>query len=361
MSATMRAAVVFEPGGPFTVRDDVVRRDPGPDEAVVRIRAAGLCHTDLSLARGDFGQPLPAVLGHEGAGEVIAVGADVTDVRVGDRVVLSWVPACGHCSACRAGQPYICRNRPRSADQGAALSVGDTPVVAGMGTATLATETVVPARSLMPLPDDVPFEVGALLGCAVPTGFGAAVDTAGVRPGETVLVIGAGAVGLNAVQGARIAGASLIAVVDPDPARRRLAESLGSIVTAAPGERGPSTAVETGGGFDVAIDAVGVSGTIRSAWDATRRGGRVVVVGAGRADDMVSFSAQELFHEAKSITGSFYGSSDMRVQVPRMTELWRTGQLRLDAFLERVVPLEGLEAAAAEQRAGQVLRVIVTP
>ncbi|MFZ7088800.1 alcohol dehydrogenase catalytic domain-containing protein [Curtobacterium sp. RRHDQ10] len=358
MSGTMRAAVVFEPGGPFTVRDDVVRRDPGPDEAVVRIRAAGLCHTDLSLARGEFGQPLPAVLGHEGAGEVVSVGSAVTDVRVGDRVVISWVPACGHCYTCVRGEPFLCRNRPRSAEQGAALSVDGRPVVAGMGTATHATETVVPARSLIPLPDDVPFAVGALLGCAVPTGFGAAVDTAAVVPDETVLVVGAGAVGLNAVQGARIAGASVVAVVDPDPHRRALAAGLGATVTAAPGE---DLSPATDGGFDVAIDAVGVSGTIRSAWDATRRGGRVVVVGAGRSDDMVSFSAQELFHEAKSITGSFYGSSDMRRQVPRMADLWRSGALRLDAFLDRVVPLEDFEAAAAAQRAGEVLRVVVTP
>jgi S-(hydroxymethyl)glutathione dehydrogenase/alcohol dehydrogenase len=354
----MRAAVVFEPGGPFTVRDDVVRRDPGPDEAVVRIRAAGLCHTDLSLARGDFGQPLPAVLGHEGAGEVVAIGSAVTDVHVGDRVVLSWVPACGHCYTCVRGEPFICRNRPRSSEQGAALSVDGTPVVAGMGTATLATETVVPARSLVPLADDVPFEVGALFGCAVPTGFGAAVDTAAVCPDETVLVIGAGAVGLNAVQGARIAGASVIAVVDPNPSRRALAEDLGATAVSAPGD---SLDAVTDGGFDVVIDAVGVSGTIRSAWDAARRGGRVVVVGAGRSDDMVSFSAQELFHEAKTISGSFYGSSDMRRQVPRMADLWRTGALRLDAFLDRVVPLEGLEEAARAQRSGEALRVVVTP
>lgn len=356
----MRAAVVGTAGGPFVVRDDVEHREPGPGEVVVRIRAAGLCHTDLSLAAGDFGQRLPAVLGHEGAGEVVALGPDVDTVHVGDRVVVSWVPRCGRCSACRRGEPYICRNRPRSAAQGAALTADGEPVVAGMGTATHAEETVLPVTALVPLPDDVPFEVGALLGCAVPTGFGAAVDTAHVHPGESVLVVGAGAVGLNAVQGARIAGATTIAAVDPDPARRQLAADLGATVTAAPGELDPGAHTD-GEGFDVAIDAVGSSGTIRAAWDATRRGGRVVVVGAGRTDDLVSFSAQELFHEQKSLTGSFYGSSDMWRQVPRMVEAWRAGALRLDAFLTDVVPLEGLEAAAAQQRAGAVLRVVVTP
>ncbi|PZE76206.1 zinc-binding dehydrogenase [Curtobacterium sp. MCBD17_019] len=356
----MRAAVVTEAGGPFVVRDDVEHRAPGPGEVVVRIRAAGLCHTDLSLAAGAFGQRLPAVLGHEGAGEVVALGPAVDTVAVGDRVVVSWVPRCGHCSACRRGEPYICRNRPRSSAQGAAMTAGGADVVAGMGTATLAEETVLPVTALVPLPEDVPFTVGALLGCAVPTGFGAAVDTAHVAPGETVLVIGAGAVGLNAVQGARIAGATTIAAVDPSADRRRLAAELGATTTAAPGDL-DGAALTDGEGFDVAIDAVGSSGTIRAAWDAVRRGGRVVVVGAGRSDDPVRFSAQELFHEQKSITGSFYGSSDMWRQVPRMVDAWRAGDLRLDAFLTDVVSLDDLGPAAALQRAGEVLRVVVTP
>lgn len=356
----MRAAVVREAGGPFEVVDGVEHRDPGPDEVVVRIRAAGLCHTDLTQAAGGFGQRFPVVLGHEGAGEVVAIGAGVTDVRVGDRVVLSWVPPCGRCYSCVRGETYLCRNRPRAAEQGAALTVDGRGVIAGMGTATLAERTVVPARSVVPVPDDVPWPVAAVLGCAVPTGFGAAVDTARVAVGETVLVIGAGAVGLNAVQGARIAGASTIAVVDPSGARRALADRLGAAVTASPGAL--PFGEHTGGvGFDVAIDAVGASGTIRAAWDGVRRGGRVVVVGAGSADDTVSFSAQELFHDQKSITGSFYGSSDMRRQVPRMIALWRSGELRLDAFTDTVVPLDDLERAAAEQRAGRVLRTVVTP
>jgi S-(hydroxymethyl)glutathione dehydrogenase / alcohol dehydrogenase len=361
----MRAAVVRTPDGRFEVVDDVVHRSPGVDEVVVRIRAAGLCHTDLTQAAGGFGQQLPAVLGHEGAGEIVEVGAGVTDVHVGDRVVLSWVPACGRCYPCTHGQPFICRNRPRAAEQGAALLAGETPIVAGMGTATFAEQTVVPARSVIPLPDDVPWPVAAVLGCAVPTGFGAAVDTAHVQVGETVLVIGAGAVGLNAVQGARIAGASTILVSDPSAARRALASSLGDgtdTVCVAPGDLGDTVAASTDGiGVDVAIDAVGSSATIRAAWDATRRGGRVVVVGAGATDDMVSFSAQELFHEQKSITGSFYGSSDMRQQVPRMVALWRSGALRLDAFTDTVVDLDGLDAAADRQRAGEVLRVVVMP
>lgn len=357
----MRAALVRSAGEPFAVVDGVEHRDPGVDEVVVRIRAAGLCHTDLVQAAGGFGQRLPAVLGHEGAGIVEAVGGGVTDVRVGDHVVLSWVPACGRCYTCVRGEPYICRNRARAADQGAALTVGGEPVVAGMGTATFAERTVVPARSVIPIPDDVPFPVAAVLGCAVPTGFGAAVDTARVTPGETVLVIGAGAVGLNAVQGARIAGASHVAVVDPSAPRRALASDLGATSVHAPPSDVALAAVTDGIGFDVTIDAVGNAGTIRTAWDAARRGGRVVVVGAGRSDDPVTFSAQELFHEQKTIAGSFYGSSDMRRQVPRMVDLWRSGALRLDAFTSCTVGLDGFTAAADRQRAGEVLRVVLEP
>jgi S-(hydroxymethyl)glutathione dehydrogenase / alcohol dehydrogenase len=355
----MRAAVVRSAGAPFEVVDDVRRRSPGVDEVVVRIHAAGLCHTDLVQADGGFGQRLPAVLGHEGAGEVVELGSGVTDLHVGDRVVIGWVPSCGRCHMCVRGEPYLCRNRARAADQSAALSVDDEPVVAGMGTATFAEQTVVPARSVVPIPDDVPYPVAAVLGCAVPTGFGAAVDTAGVRPGDSVLVIGAGAVGLNAVQGARIAGAASIAVVDPSAARRALAAELGATSTHEPGA--DLVVVTDGVGFDVTIDAVGASGTIRSAWDAARRGGRVVVVGAGRTDDPVTFSAQELFHDAKSITGSFYGSSDMRRQVPRMVDLWRSGALRLDAFTACTTDLGGFAAAADRQRAGEVLRVVLVP
>jgi S-(hydroxymethyl)glutathione dehydrogenase / alcohol dehydrogenase len=352
----MRAALVRTPGGPFEIVD-AEHRDPGPTDVVVRVRAAGLCHTDLSLAKGEFGQQLPAILGHEGAGEITRVGSRVANVSEHDRVVISWVPSCGHCYTCVRGETMLCRNRPRASEQGAALTVDGQPVIAGMGIGTFAEEVVLPATAVVPLPDDVPFEVGAVLGCAVPTGFGAAVNSARVRVGEHVLVIGAGAVGLNAVQGARISGAATITVVDPSASRRELAASLGATATAEPG----AAVAPDPGGFDVVIDAVGIAATIRPAWDAARRGGRVVVVGAGRSDDPVQFSAQELFHDQKQLIGSFYGASDLRRDVPRLVDLWRSGVLRLDPFLQTVVSFDEFEKAAALQRAGEVLRVVVTP
>jgi S-(hydroxymethyl)glutathione dehydrogenase/alcohol dehydrogenase len=356
----MHAAVIWQPGGEFVIHDDVRRRCVGSGEVVVRIRAAGVCQTDVSLSRGQFGQTTPVVLGHEGAGEVVEVGPGVTDVAPGDRVVLTWVPPCGRCYFCVRGESYICANRKRASEQvaGDDLVVDGQSVQRGMGTATFAEEAIVPASATIPIPADMPFELAALLGCAVPTGLGAAISTAGVCPGESVLVIGCGAVGLSAVQGAVIAGAAAVAVVDPLPSRRQQALNLGATAAFSPDEPLPREGTV---GFDVAIDAVARSSTIRSAWDAVRRGGRVVVVGAGKADDLVQFSAQELFHDQKQLMGSFYGSSDMRQEVPRMVALWQSGRLNLEALVSDVVPLASINAAVSRQLDGDALRVMVRP
>lgn len=355
----MRAAVVWEAGGRFDVRDDVQRRAPGPGEVVVRIRAAGVCQTDVSLAQGKFGQRTPVVLGHEGAGEVTEVGSGVTTWSVGDRVLVTWVPACGRCYHCVRGETYICAARKRSGERDARsgdLTVDGQHVLAGMGTATFAEETVVPANGVLPLPEDVPFETAALLGCAVPTGLGAVLNSASVRPGETVVVIGCGAVGLSAVQGARIAGAARVVAVDPQGNRRKAALALGADDAVTPDELQAS-----GPGFDVVIDAVGRSGTIRAAWDTARRGGRVVVVGAGAADDLVTFSAQELFHAEKTLRGSFFGSSRMEGELPRMAELWRSRRLQVERMIDDVVPLTRINDVVERQTSGEVVRIVVTP
>lgn len=356
----MQAAVTWEPGAPFTVNEAVARRPVGAGEVVVRIRAAGVCQTDISLSRGHFGQATPVVLGHEGAGEVVEVGPDVTGLQRGDRVVLTWVPPCGRCYFCVRGETHICASRKRASESsaGADLTADGRQVQHGMGTGTFAEETVVPAAAAIAIPDDLPFELAALLGCAVPTGLGAALNSAKVRPGETVLVIGCGAVGLSAVQGAVIAGGSTIVAVDPQESRRTKALELGATVAHAPDDLGPPP---DGVGFDVAIDAVGRSTTIRTAWDAVRRGGRAVVVGAGGADEPVTFSALELFHDEKKLIGSFYGSSDMRFEVPRMVALWRSGRLDLGALVSDVVPLQRINEAVTRQLEGDAVRVMVTP
>lgn len=359
----MKAAIVWEAEKPFSIHDDVHRRDPGPGEVVVRIAAAGVCQTDMSLSRGAFGQAMPVVLGHEGAGTVIEVGPGVQRWVAGDRVLLTWVPACGQCYLCVRGETYICARRKRSSERSVRdvpdLMQGGTSILHGMGTATFSQETVVPAHGLVPIPTDLPFEYAALLGCAVPTGMGASVNSARVQPGETVVVIGCGAVGLSAVMGAVISGAADVIAVDPQESRHSIAISLGATAAITPDDLTRSR--PNGVGFDVAIDAVGRSTTIRSAWDATRRGGRVVVVGAGKADDQVVFNAQELFHDEKSLRGSFYGSSDMAHEVPRMIGLYRAGRLPLDQLVDDVVPLERINDAVQQQGRGAAVRIMVTP
>ncbi|UIJ57846.1 alcohol dehydrogenase catalytic domain-containing protein [Amycolatopsis acidiphila] len=352
--------MTWEPNAPFSIEDDVVLRRPGAGEVLVRIHAAGVCQTDISLSRGHFGQATPVILGHEGAGEVVEIGPEAGEIEVGQRVVLSWVPPCGRCYFCVRGQTFICSGRKRAGEleAGADLRVGDRPVRQGMGTATFAQHAVVPAAGVIPIPEDLPFEQAALLGCAVPTGVGAALNSARVQPGETVLVVGCGAVGLSAVQGAVIAGGSTVVAIDPQPGRRKRALELGAASAHAPEDH---VAPPGGVGFDVAIDAVGRSATVRGAWDAVRRGGRVVVVGAGKADDLVSFSVLELFHEEKRLVGSFYGSSDMRFEVPRLVELWRSGRLDLTALVSDVVPLDRINEAVDRQLAADAVRVMVTP
>lgn len=359
----MRAAVSWEAGVPFALESGVQRREPTAREVVVRVRAAGFCQTDLSLSKGAFGQAHPVVLGHEGVGEVIEVGSAVRSVSTGSRVIISWVPSCGRCYHCVRGESYICAERKRAGDRDPGdvdLSVDGRPVHAGMGTATFAEETVLPESAVIPLDDDIPFELAALLGCAVPTGLGAALNSAAVSPGETVQIIGCGAVGLSAVQGARIAGASLVVAVDPHPARRATAETLGADIARAPGDDLASQRPH-GVGFDVVIDAVARSTTIRSGWTAARRGGRVVVVGAGHVDDPVEFSALELFHDEKTIRGSFYGSSDMKREVPRLTALWRSGRLDLQSMVADVVALDDINEVARRQGDGEVVRLVMAP
>ncbi|ASR02043.1 Zn-dependent alcohol dehydrogenase [Gordonia rubripertincta] len=356
----MRAAVIWEAGSKFEVRSDATRDAAGQGQVAVRIRAAGVCQTDMSLASGAFGQPMPVVLGHEGAGEVIEVGPEVTGVRVGDRVLVTWVPPCGHCYHCVRHETYICANRKRSSEQGnsSGLAVGGSPVQVGLGTGTFAEETVVPVSGIIPLPDDIPFELAALLGCAVPTGFGAAVNSGRVSPGDSVLVIGCGAVGLSALQGARIAGAAELVAVDPQPGRQELARGFGATHAYGPDDD-PRQALTDDPGFDVVIDAVARSTTITAAWRAARRGGRVVIVGAGRPDDLVELTAQELFHDEKQLIGSYYGSSDMRRELPRLIALWRTGRLDLEGMVDEVVDLEAINEVAAGQREGRTLRTML--
>jgi S-(hydroxymethyl)glutathione dehydrogenase/alcohol dehydrogenase len=229
-----------------------------------------------------------------------------------------------------------------------------------MDTATFAQECVLSEQAVVRIDPDVPFAVAAFLGCAVPTGVGAALKSALVGPGDSVFVVGCGAVGLNAVMAAAATGAALVVAVDPMPSRRDFALKVGATEAVAP-EDLPDAVKATGDGFDVGIDAVGSSRTIRPAWDAVRRGGTLTIVGAGRLDDDVVFSAYELFHDEKKLTGSFYGGLNMHRDLPWLVSLWRSGRLPLEALLEGESPLSEINEVAAAQRSGDVVRVMLTP
>jgi S-(hydroxymethyl)glutathione dehydrogenase/alcohol dehydrogenase len=342
-----RAAVLTAVNAPLAITDIDIPA-PGPGQVRVRLAAAGVCHSDLSLTNGTLRQPVPAVLGHEGAGTVTEVGDGVTGVAPGDRVVLNWAPACGECHFCGLGEPWLCARAGESAATPYATRRADGAALhAALGTAVFAEETVVPERAVLPLPDGVPLTEAALLGCAVLTGWGAIQHAARVRAGESVVVIGVGGGGLSVLQAARVAGAGPIVAVDASPAKEELARAAGATDFLA---AGPETARQvrklTGGhGADVAVECVGRADTIRAAWSASRRGGRTVVVGIGGKDEQVTFSALELFYFGRTLTGCVYGNSDPARDLPVLAEHVRAGRLDLAGMVTGRIGLEDIPAA----------------
>jgi S-(hydroxymethyl)glutathione dehydrogenase/alcohol dehydrogenase len=356
----VRAAVLRGPGDELRVQD-VRLPAPGPGQVRVRLAAVGVCHSDLSLANGTLRQPVPAVLGHEAAGTVVAVGDGVTTPAVGSRVVLNWAPACRSCWFCAHGEPHLCeRAMDRGGDPYATLADG-TPVYPGLGTAAFAEETVVGADAVVALPDGIPLELAALLGCAVLTGVGAVTRTAEVRRGQSVAVLGLGGVGLAAVQGARLVGADPVIAADRVPDKAELAKRAGASEFL-PADDTLARRVRdlTGGrGVDHSFECVGSAATIRAAWSLTRRGGQCVVVGVGSRDDRVSFHALELFHFARTLTGCVFGSADPQRDIPLLGEQVAAGRLDLSALVSDRIGLADLPAAFRRMQDGQGARSVV--
>jgi S-(hydroxymethyl)glutathione dehydrogenase/alcohol dehydrogenase len=356
----VRAAVLSAIGAPLEVTE-IDLPDPGPGQVRVRLAAAGVCHSDLSLSNGTMRVPVPAVLGHEGAGTVVAVGEGVTHVSPGAGVVLNWAPSCGDCHACGLGEVWLCANALNGAANVHARTADGTDLHPGLNVAAFAEETVVPAGCVLPLPDGVPLTDAALLGCAVLTGYGAVHHAARVQPGETVAVFGVGGVGLAALQSARIAGAAKIVAVDVSPAKEELARSAGATDYVLASE---NTAREIRGltgrqGVDVAVECVGRATTIRTAWDSTRRGGRTTVVGIGGKDQQVTFNALEIFHWGRTLTGCVYGNSDPARDLPVLAGHVRAGRLDLGALVTERIALDGIPAAFENMLAGKGGRALV--
>ncbi|MFI6507499.1 Zn-dependent alcohol dehydrogenase [Streptosporangium sp. NPDC050855] len=358
----MRGALLHAVGDDMLdIRDDFTLAPVGPTDVRVRIRATGVCHSDLSVINGVLPMPLPVIPGHEGAGEVVEVGDYVTSVQPGDHVIINWVPTCGSCANCLVNQPFLCTTYVMDSFVNARFRYdGDTPAFGMAGCGTWSEEVIVPWQGAIRVDPEVPFEVAALIGCGVTTGVGAALNTAKVRPGSTVVVVGAGGIGLSVIQGARISGASTILAIDPLESKHALAKKVGATHAVTPGELNDAIGTLTGGtGFDYAFEAVGKSATIMTAWQAARRGGEVIVVGAGAMDDMVSLSAFNLLFEGKTLRSSMYGGSDVRRDFPFFAGLYKAGKLDLESMISSRIALADLNDAVAALRGGEVLRQVV--
>ena len=358
----MKAAILHNVGDDkLEVRDDVRTTPVGAGKVRIRIKATGVCHSDLSAMNGTIPVAVPAVLGHEGAGEVIEVGPGVTGLAEGDHVVVCWSPQCGTCRDCITGQPQLCMAYMINAFSDAHFTLDSTPLFGMAGAGTFAEELILLEQGAVRIDKDVPFDVASLLGCGVMTGVGAAINAAKVEPGSSVVVFGCGGVGISTIQGAKIAGASTILAVDMVDAKLEWAKQFGATHSVKPDDLAQAQRELTGGGgFDYAFEVVGRSQTIKAAYDATRRGGTTVVVGVGRAEDMVSFSAFDLFYNEKNLRGTYYGSANIRRDFPRLLDLWRVGRLDLDGMITRRLKIEDVNDAFGALSAGEVIRQVIT-
>ncbi|HEU5266320.1 MAG TPA: Zn-dependent alcohol dehydrogenase [Jatrophihabitans sp.] len=346
----MRAAVLERFGAPL-VESEVALADLAADEVLVRVVASGICHSDRSAHIGGQDRPLPLVLGHEASGVVERVGAAVTTVGPGDHVVGSASAYCGRCSWCLRGLTQHCADKGQDrADGTARLTRAGSPVYAYVGLGGFASHMLISERSVVRLPHGMPLDKGALLGCAVLTGIGAVRHSARIAAGQTVAVIGCGGVGLNAVQGARLVGASRIVAVDLSPAKLDRAREFGATDVVDASAEDPVEAVQalTGGGVDHALEVVGTAATIEQAFAMTGVCGTTTVVGVARPDTAVNLPALAIMAAEKRIQGSRLGSGNFRLDVPLYSEMYLRGQLKLDELISEVIGLEDVNRGLTE-------------
>lgn len=344
--------------------EDVAIESPRAGEVLVRMKAAGVCHSDLSVANGTVPMPLPMVLGHEGAGVVAELGAGVTNVAPGDHVVLSFVPTCGSCWFCLHQEPHLCvRCDPsgRMWDGTTRLRLGSQELGSMSQLGCLAEYAVVPAASVVAIDRAIPFPAAALVGCAVMTGVGAVASTARVAAGATVAVFGCGGVGLAAIQGARLVGAKQVIAVDLARNKLDYAQRFGA-TDCVDAHEDPVAAVKalTGGlGVDHSFEMTGRPAVMEQAYAAARRGGSVCIVGVGRYTEAMQLNALMLAGEGKRITGCFYGNANFRVDMPNLLELYRAGRLDLDGLITRTYRIDAAPQAFEDLEAGRNARGLI--
>ena len=337
---------------------------PKAGEVLVKMKATGVCHSDLSFANGTIATPMPMVLGHEGSGVVEDVGAGVTNVAPGDHVAISFVPSCGECESCIRREPYLCSVAPLDGN----LFDGTTRVhrdgkdlfvMCFLG--LMAEYAVVPSACVIPIDRDIDFKAAALVGCGVSTGVGAVLNTAKVEPGATVAVFGCGGVGLSVVQGARLAGASRIIAVDLSEEKMEMARRFGATDCVSPdGDPVKQIQAMTGGaGVDYAFEVVGNGKLVEQCLKAARRGGEAIIVGIGRTDDKFSIRQPIMVFTSKTLKGSMYGETDFRVDFPKYLGLYRQGRLDLDSPVTRTSSLDEAPQAFEDLKSGVNARGVI--
>jgi S-(hydroxymethyl)glutathione dehydrogenase/alcohol dehydrogenase len=357
----MKAAVLHEANTPLTI-EDVQLDTTRADEVRIRVVASGLCHSDYHLMTGDLPHPMPIVLGHEASGMVVEVGENVRNLRPGDAVVTCISAYCGACAQCQHGHGHICSDKPaRLASLGEArLSRAGQPVHQFCQLGAFAEEMLVHAHSVTKLPEGMPMDIAALLGCAVITGMGAVLHRAHVQPGETVAVIGCGGVGLNVVQAAKLAGASRIIAVDLNPAKLDLARAFGATDFILGGETAVAEVREmTSGGVDYAFEVIGLPVTMRQAFLMLRKRGAAVLIGIPRFDAALNIPAISLIVNETRIISSVMGSSPHQIVIPQYAQLYLNGKLTLDPLLSQRIALQDINEGYAQLVAGSVARSVI--
>jgi S-(hydroxymethyl)glutathione dehydrogenase/alcohol dehydrogenase len=355
----MKAAVLFAAKQPLVIEDLTVD-EPNQGEVLVKTAASGVCHSDLHFMEGLWPIPVPAVLGHESAGVVEKVGPGVVNIKPGDRVVLSFVPSCGQCERCIQGRPVLC-SRTNQMGRRDRLKLRDQNVVQMAGMGAFAEYQLVSDHACIPVPDAVPLEAACLVGCSVMTGVGAVTNTARIEAGSTVAVIGCGGVGLNVIQGARLAGASRIIAVDLIESKLAAAKEFGATDIVDGSDKDPVQMVVqmTGGGVDYAFEAIGLTKTAEQAFNMAKRGGTAVVVGMLPVGSTVSLPGAAFLGE-KRVIGSYYGSARQAYDMPWLMQLYQQKRLKIDELITRRYKLDQINEAYEALKRGEVNRSVIS-
>ncbi len=369
-AAVLKASPVAAPyalSRPLSI-EEVELAPPGPGEVLVRVRAAGLCHSDLSVIDGARPRPTPMVLGHEAAGEVVETGPGGSDLKRGDRVVMVFVPSCGHCAPCSEGRPALCE--PGNAANGAGellgggrrLSAHGAPLNHHVGVSAFADHAVLSRRSLVRIEADIPHEIAALFGCAVLTGVGAVVNTAKVRAGESVAVVGLGGVGLSALMGAAACGAARVIAIDLSEEKLAAARDLGATDTFNAGDSGVVEAIRaaTGGGVDHGLEMAGSVKALDLAYQITRRGGTTTTAGLANPAHSLALAPVRLVGEERTLKGSYVGSCIPLRDIPRFIDLYQRGKLPVDRLWTSGSGLDGINEGFDALAEGRTIRHVIT-